>query len=183
MNDKYNELQAKTLHHMAMAREHVEMAIACNVEITNLQGKGLKLVDPVTPEVRICEECRHDGLQMNYPGPCTGCGLDGELRNFVLADDIKIAEERVKAITPDTKWITSEEMAKLHPDIYGLPPKGEKNTVNKSISKMVAAMKARDSAELLYPDGVDSESKIQYIAKETQKLYLYMTQKNPKGEK
>jgi len=75
MNDKYNELQAKTLHHMAMAREHVEMAIACNVEITNLQGKGLKLVDPVTPQ---------------------------------------------------TDFLSFEEMQTRYPNIHGLPPKGTK---------------------------------------------------------
>jgi len=100
MNDKYNELQAKVLHYMAMARENIEIAIACNIEITNLQGKGLKLVDPVTPET--------------------------DFLSFEERDIYEIAEERIKAITPDTKFLTHEEIFKKHLGIYGLPPKGEK---------------------------------------------------------
>jgi len=31
-----------------------------------------------------CKKCMHNGSQMAYPGPCTGCGAHGEKRNFVL---------------------------------------------------------------------------------------------------
>ena len=29
-----------------------------------------------------CSACEHDGFQSYFPGPCTGCGGEGELRNF-----------------------------------------------------------------------------------------------------
>lgn len=29
-----------------------------------------------------CSSCEHDGFQTYFPGPCTGCGAEGELKNF-----------------------------------------------------------------------------------------------------
>jgi len=31
-----------------------------------------------------CFSCRHDGFQMLHPSACTGCGAEGELRNFQI---------------------------------------------------------------------------------------------------
>lgn len=31
-----------------------------------------------------CNKCVHNGQQMKYPSNCTGCGSDGEKRNFKL---------------------------------------------------------------------------------------------------
>lgn len=31
---------------------------------------------------RTCFSCKHDGMQMVFKSHCTGCGADGEYRNF-----------------------------------------------------------------------------------------------------
>ena len=31
-----------------------------------------------------CKKCCHNGKQMQYPSSCTGCGINGEKRHFVL---------------------------------------------------------------------------------------------------
>ena len=33
---------------------------------------------------RVCFSCKHDGMQMIFKSGCTGCGGDGEYRNFRL---------------------------------------------------------------------------------------------------
>lgn len=33
---------------------------------------------------RDCHSCLHDGFQSIHPSACTGCGAEGELRNFKL---------------------------------------------------------------------------------------------------
>jgi len=33
---------------------------------------------------RDCFSCKNDGLQSVFPSACTGCGVNGELRNFKL---------------------------------------------------------------------------------------------------
>lgn len=33
---------------------------------------------------RVCFSCFHDGNQMIYGGPCTGCGRDDEMKNFKI---------------------------------------------------------------------------------------------------
>ena len=30
----------------------------------------------------VCTSCQHDGQQVIYKGPCTGCGVDDEFANF-----------------------------------------------------------------------------------------------------
>ena len=31
---------------------------------------------------RTCFSCKHDGMQCVFPSGCTGCGAEGEYRNF-----------------------------------------------------------------------------------------------------
>lgn len=33
---------------------------------------------------RTCFSCKHDGMQGIYKSGCTGCGVDGEYRNFAI---------------------------------------------------------------------------------------------------
>jgi len=32
----------------------------------------------------VCSSCQHDGHQPIFPGPCTGCSVDDEFKNFKI---------------------------------------------------------------------------------------------------
>ena len=42
--------------------------------------RELRIID----KTRTCFNCKHDGMQAIFKSGCTGCGVDGEYRNFRL---------------------------------------------------------------------------------------------------
>lgn len=54
-----------------------------DVTIDFMKDAALSMYDSLSDDY--CKKCVHNGDQMVLPSGCTGCGSDGEKRNFKLS--------------------------------------------------------------------------------------------------